>query len=234
MANDFRSRILAPVLIPLLIVVVMGAFVGSVAALLLFNTKTGALALAAVAAGGILFAISLAAGRERLDPRGRMVLSIAAVLPFGIGLGVATGVLGDVADEERMINVQPLISIPEDTPVIASANSLEFCLLEDDGTCVATDRWDVVPSTATEAIAFLYENLEPQIPHNVVITVLEGTVDEPRQGEVLVESTLISGVSREYYVDAVLTWDDLPEAWYFFCRVHGNMNGVGTVVRAEG
>ena len=233
MANDFRSRILAPVLIPLLIVLVMGAFVGGVAALLLFNTKTGALAFAAVAAGGILFAISLAAGRDRLDTRGRLVLSLAAVLPFGIGLGVATGVLGDVADEERMINVQPLISIPEDAPVIAAENSLEFCLLEEDGTCVPTERWDVVPGS-TETISFLFENLEPQIPHNVVITLLEGTEDAPAPGDVLAESTLISGISREYFVAEDISWDDLPETWYFFCRVHANMNGIGTVVRTEG
>jgi hypothetical protein len=232
-ANDFRSRILAPVLIPLLIVLVMGAFVGGVAALLLFNTKTGALAFAAVAAGGILFAISLAAGRDRLDTRGRLVLSLAAVLPFGIGLGVATGVLGDVADEERMINVQPLISIPEDAPVIAAENSLEFCLLEEDGTCVPTERWDVVPGS-TETISFLFENLEPQIPHNVVITLLEGTEDAPAPGEVLAESTLISGISREYFVAEDISWDDLPDTWYFFCRVHANMNGIGTVVRTEG
>lgn len=233
MANDIRSRILAPVLIPLLIVLVMGAFVGGVAALLLFNTKTGALAFAAVAAGGILFAISLAAGRDRLDGRGRVVLSLAAVLPFGIGLGVATGVLGDVADEERMINVQPLISIPEDAPVIAAENSLEYCLLEEDGTCVPTDRWDVVPGE-TETIAFVFENLEPQIPHNVVIAELEGTEADPQAGAVLAESTLISGISREYFVAEDISWDDLPETWYFFCRVHANMNGLGTVVGTEG
>jgi hypothetical protein len=232
-ANDFRSRILAPVLIPLLIVVVMGAFVGGVAALLLFNTKTGALAFAAVAAGGILFAVSLAAGRERLDTRGRAVLTLAAALPFGLGLGVATGVLGDVADEERMINVQPLISIPEDAPVIAAENSLEFCLIAEDGTCVPTETWDVVPGS-TETISFLFENLEPQIPHNVVITLLGGTLEAPTAGEVLVESTLISGISREYYVAEDISWDDLPEVWYFFCRVHANMNGIGTVVTAEG
>jgi hypothetical protein len=233
-ANDFRSRILAPVLIPVLIVVIMGAFVGGVAALLLFNTKTGALAFAAVAAGGILFAISVAAGRERLDTRGRVVLSVAAALPFALGLGVATGVLGDVADEDRMINVLPLISVPEDAPVIAAENSLEFCLIAEDGACVATDRWDVVPGASTDRVAFLFENLEPQIPHNVVITVLEGTVDAPTPGSVLAESTLISGISREYFVAEDVSWDDLPEVWYFFCRVHANMNGVGTVVAAEG
>ena len=234
MDTSFRSRFLAPILIPLAIVVVMVGFVGSVAALLLFNTKTGSLAFAAVAASGILFTISLAAGRDRLDTRGRLVLSAAAVLPFALGLGVATGVLGDVADEDRMINVLPLITIPEDAPVIAAENSLEFCLIDESGACIPTTRWDVVPGTTTENISFVFENLEPQIPHNVVITLLDGTSADPRPGEVIAESTLISGISSEYFVAEDVTWDDLPEEWYFFCRVHANMNGVGTVIRAEG
>jgi len=233
-ANDFRSRILAPVLIPVLIVLIMGAFVGGVAALLLFNTKTGALAFAAVAAGGILFAISLAASRERLDARARIVLSVAAILPFGLGLGVATGVLGDVPDEARMINVQPLLSIPPDAPVIAAENSLEYCFIAEDGTCVSTDRWDVVPGTATSTISFVFENLEPQVPHNVVIAELDGTPEAPRAGAVIAESALISGISREYFVAPEVAWSDLPETWYFFCRVHANMKGIGTVVTAEG
>ena len=234
MTNPVRSRILAPILIPVAIVLVMGGFVGGVAALLLYNTKTGALAFATVAAGGILFAASLAAGRERLDARAKVVLSAAAVLPFGIGLGVATGAIGDVPDEARMINVQPLITVPEDAPIIAAANSLEYCLPAADGSCVPTTTWDVVPSAATETISFVFQNLQPQIPHNVVITLLEGTPDDPRAGEVITESTLISGVSDEYFVAEGATWADLPEQWYFFCRVHANMNGVGTVINAAG
>lgn len=230
MNASFRARILAPILIPVAIVLVMGGFVGGVAALLLYNTKTGALAFAAVAAGGILFAVSLAAGRDRLDLRAKLVLSLAAVLPFGLGLGVATGAIGDVPDEARMINVQPLITVPEDAPVIAAENSLEYCLLAADGSCAPTSTWEVVPSAEAETLSFVFENLEPQIPHNVVITTLEGTADAPQAGEVLAESTLISGVSDEYFVAEELTWDDLPEQWYFFCRVHANMNGVGTVV----
>jgi hypothetical protein len=143
-------------------------------------------------------------------------------------------VLGDVADEDRMINVLPLISVPEDAPVIAAENSLGFCLLAEDGTCVPTERWDVVPGASTEAVAFVFENLQPQVPHNVVIALLEGTVDAPTPGAVLAESTLISGVSSEYFVAEDVSWDDLPETWYFFCRVHANMNGIGTVVAAEG
>jgi hypothetical protein len=229
-SNDVRSRILLPVLIPLAIVGVMAAFIGLMAMLFLFNTKTGALAVATVAAGGILFVISLAASRERLDRRSRVVLAFAGLLPFALGGGVALGIIGDVPDEARMINVLPLITIPEDAPVLAAENSLEYCLLAEDGTCTPTERWDVVPTEATEQIAFVFENLELGIPHNVVITLLEGTPEAPTPGEVLAESSLISGISREYYVAEEITWGDLPEEWYFFCRVHANMNGIGSVV----
>jgi hypothetical protein len=229
-SNTFRTRILLPILIPVLIVVVMAAFIGMVATLFLFNTKTGALALAAVAAGGILFAVALATSRDRLDTRGRVVLSVAAALPFLLGGGIAAGLIGDVPEEARMINVLPLLQIPDDVPIMAAENSLEFCLIADDGSCVPTRTWDVVPSAETETLAFLFRNLEPQIPHNVVITVLEGTLEAPMAGEVLAESVLINGVNDDYYVDETLTWDDLPDVWYFFCRVHANMNGIGTVV----
>jgi hypothetical protein len=79
----------------------------------------------------------------------------------------------------------------------------------------------------------VFENLEPQIPHNVVITTLEGTVAEPQQGETIVESTLISGIASEYFIAEDISWDDLPVDWYFFCRVHANMNGTGTVISAD-
>jgi hypothetical protein len=231
-SNELRTRILIPILIPVGIVVTMAAFIGAVAALLLFNTKTGALAFAAVAAGGILFVATLATSRDRLDARARIVLTLAVLLPFGIGAAVATGAIGAVPDEARMINVLPLITIPEDAPVIAAENSLEFCLLDGAGACVPTERWDVVPAVGVESLAFVFENLEPQIPHNVVITVLEGTADAPQPGAVLAESTLISGISREYYVAEGISWGDLPDEWYFFCRVHANMNGIGSVVSA--
>jgi hypothetical protein len=228
-----RTRVLAPVLIPVAIVLVMGGFIGMVAGLLLWNTRTGSLALAAVAAGGILFAASMAASRDRLDLRAKVVLGASVLLPFGLGLGVATGAIGDVPDEARMINVLPLITIPADAPVLAAENSLEYCLPQDDGSCAPTRTWEVVPGAGVDTIAFVFRNLEAAVPHNIVITLLEGTVDAPRAGEVIAESTLITGVQSEYYVAESASWDDLPEQWYFFCRIHANMNGLGTVVGGE-
>jgi hypothetical protein len=228
-----RTRVLAPILIPVAIVLVMGGFIGMVAGLLLWNTRTGSLALATVAAGGILFAASMAASRDRLDLRAKVVLGLAVLLPFGLGAGVAVGAIGDVPDEARMINVPPLITVPADAPVLAAENSLEYCLPQADGSCAPSRTWDVVPAAGVETIAFVFRNLEATVPHNIVITLLEGTADAPRAGEVIAESTLITGVQDEYYVAETATWGDLPEQWYFFCRVHANMNGVGTVVPGE-
>jgi hypothetical protein len=232
MSANVRTRVLAPVLIPVAIVLVMGGFIGMVAALLLWNTKTGSLALATIAAAGILFAASMAASRDRLDARAKVVLGLAVLLPFGLGAGVAVGAIGDVPEEARMINVPPLITVPEDAPRLAAENSLEYCLPQEDGSCAPTRSWEVVPGEGLETIAFVFENRGAAVPHNIVITLLDGTPDAPRAGEVIAESTLITGVQDEYYVAETASWDDLPEQWYFFCRVHANMNGVGTVIAA--
>jgi hypothetical protein len=231
-SNDVRGRIVVPILVPLAIVVTMAAFIGAVAALFLLNTKGGALMLAAVAATGILFTVSLATSQDRLDAPRRVAVIVAAALPFLAGGAVAAGLVGGVADEDRMINVQPLTVIPEDVPVMAAENSLEFCLPQADGSCAPTRSWEVVPSAATETLSFLFQNLEAGVPHNVVITQLEGTPDAPAAGEVLAESAIVSGITDDYYVAETVSWDDLPEQWYFFCRVHANMNGVGSVVGA--
>jgi plastocyanin len=69
------------------------------------------------------------------------------------------------------------------------------------------------------------------VPHNVVIQELEGTVEDPAGvGETFVATDVINGVEDDFYEDDTLTWDDLPEQWYFFCAIHPNMNGVGEVV----
>ena len=230
MNNDFRSRVLMPILLPLAVLVSMAAFVGVIALLLLYNTKGGALMLAAVAAGGILFTVSLATSQDKLDAPRRGVVAFAAALPLLVGAALATGLIGGIADEDRMINVQPLITIPEDAPVIAAQDSLDFCLLDEAGACETTQTWEVVPSEEVDTIAFVFVNLEAGVPHNVAITELEGTVDDPQRGETILASAIVNGVVEDYYVDDTLTWDDLPENWYFLCDVHPNMNGVGTVV----
>jgi plastocyanin len=116
---------------------------------------------------------------------------------------------------------------------LAAGNSAEFCLLQDDGSCTATQTWTVIPSEVEANLSFVFENLEAGVPHNVVITDLEGTPDDPRSGgETYAASTLITGVDTDYFVSDSFTWEDLPEQWYFFCAIHPNMKGVGQVVQA--
>lgn len=189
--------------------------------------------LAAVAAAGILFTASLAASNEQLGASRRGIVLFAAALPLLVSGAFAAGLVGDIDDADRMVNVLPLLSIPADAPVLAAENSAEFCILEEDGSCTPTAAWAVIPSETETQLSFVFENLEVGVPHNIVITDLDGTPEDPRAGaETYASSTLISGVATDYFVADSLTWDDLPAEWYFFCAIHPNMNGVGQVVQA--
>jgi hypothetical protein len=231
--QDFRTRVFQPIVLPLIVLLVMAAFIGLVAWTLLYNTHEGALMLAAVAATAILFSVSLAASQDRLDTGRRVAIGFAAVVPFVVGIGMGLGWFGGIADEDRNINVEPLLVIPDDAPVLVAENSSDFCI-PDNGGCEDAVLWEVVPTAETENVAFVFDNREAGVPHNVVIQELEGTVDDPSGvGEELAESELITGPETDYYEDDELTWEDLPEQWYFWCRVHPNMNGVGEVA-AEG
>jgi hypothetical protein len=228
--QEFRTRVFQPIVLPLIVLLAMAAFIGLVAFTLLYNTHEGALMLAAVAASAILFTVALAASQDRLDAGRRVAVGFAAVVPFAVGGLIAFGVIGDIDDADRNVNAQPLLVIPADAPVIAAENSQDFCI-PDNGACEDAVLWEVVPSAETEFVSFVFDNREAGVPHNVVITELEGDVDNPSSvGEEFVASELINGVAQDYYEDDTLTWDDLPEQWYFFCAVHPNMNGVGEVV----
>ncbi len=230
MNHDFRSRVIMPIVLPILVLLTMAAFIGAIAASFLWNTNAGALMLASVAAGGILFTVSLATSQDELGKARGGVLVFAAVLPIAVGAAYAAGLLGGIDDEDRKINVEPLVQFPEDAPVMAAENSQDFCLLDEEtGDCETTDSWEVVPSQEEENLSFVFENLEAGVPHNVVIAELEGSVDDPEQGEDITGSELVTGVTTDYYVDEDMDWDDLPDEWYFYCTAHVNMNGVGTV-----
>lgn len=235
MNDDVRSRIIMPIVLPIVVLLSIGAFVGAVALTLLYNTKSGALMLAAVAAGGILFTVSLASSQEKLDAPRRGVVVFAGVLPLLVGAALATGLIGGIEDEQRMANVQPLISVPDDAPWIGAENETDFCVLDEtnENCTEVMDSWEVVPAAGEETLTFAFNNLQAGIPHNVVITELGGTADAPEQGEEILASELVTGVATDYYVDEQLTWEELPEEWYFYCVVHANMNGVGTVVEGE-
>jgi hypothetical protein len=214
-------------LVPLAILAAMAGFIGLIATILLFNTKTGSLVFAAVAAGGVLFSVSLLASQDRLEPKQRFAAVGAGVLPLLVGGLVATGLIGGIAPEDQMRNVQPLQVTPDDAPVMAAENSNEFCL-PDNGGCEPTETWEFVPTEASDNVAFVFDNREVGVLHNVVITTLEGSADAPEQGEELLASTEITGPDEEYF-ESELPLEELPEEFYFYCEIHPvTMVGVGT------
>ncbi|MTV24872.1 hypothetical protein FTX61_05495 [Nitriliruptoraceae bacterium ZYF776] len=228
MNNDARSRIVAPILIPVAILLAMVGFIGLIATLLLYNTHEGALALATVAAAGVLLSVSLLASQDKLDPGRRFVAVGAGVLPLLLGGAISLGIIGDIDDADLNRNVQPLLVIPDDAPLIGAQNLDDFCFFDEGGNCVDGQEWDVVPSVNEENLSFLFDNLDTD-GHNVVIAELEGSADAPEQGADILESPVIAS-AQDYYVDPELAWDDLPEQWYFYCEIHPAMNGVGQVV----
>lgn len=229
MNNDLRSRVIMPIVLPIVVLLAIAAFVGLMAVTFLYSTKGGALTLAAVVAGGILFTISLATSQDKLDPPRKVVVSFAAALPLLVGIGFATGFIGDIDDADRMINVEPLITIPDDAPLIAAENSNEFCLPTDDGGCEPVFDWDITPSQLSEFLTFVFDNREVGVPHNVQFYELEGTVDTPSPGETIYASPVRDGPFIEGYLSDV-RWDELPEVFYFNCAVHPNMNGIARLV----
>jgi hypothetical protein len=230
--QDFRTRVFYPIVLPLAVLLAMALFIGLVAMVLLYNTHEGSLMMAAVAASAILFTVALIASQDRLDTGRRVAVGFAVVMPFAVGGAAALGLIGGIEDEDRNVNAQPLLVIPEDAPVIAAEDSSDFCL-PDNGGCEVVDLWEVTPSTETEFIAFVFDNREAGVPHNVVFQELEGDVDSPAGvGEEFADSELITGPAVDYYESDDLTWEDLPDQWYFFCRVHPNMNGVGQLADA--
>lgn len=216
--DHLRTRVLRPLAITFGVVAVMVAFIGLVAAVLLWNTKTGALVIAALGAAGILFVVSLVNSRDRLDPPQRVVAVLAGILPLLVGGLYAVDIIGDIPDEERNINVQPIQLAPEDAPIIAAENSNEFCLLDDAGGCEPVETW-TVEEQGPDLFAFEFVNLEAGIPHNVHIFTLE----DGGQGESIYAGALITGPDE--VVDIVEPGLEVGE-YYFLCDVHPSMNGV--------
>jgi hypothetical protein len=229
--HDVRSRVIAPIVLPIVVLLAIAAFVGTIALTLLYSTKSGALMLAAVAAGGILFTISLASSQDKLDGPRKAVVTFAAALPILVGIAFATGFIGGIDDADRMINVQPLVTIPEDAPLIAAENSVEFCLPTDDGGCEPVEEWDVVPSADSDFLTFVFDNREAGVIHNVAFYELEGSEDDPGPGPGIYAGELITGPEILGEMTDI-PWEDLPEVFYFNCVVHPNMNGIGRL--AEG
>ena len=229
MQTDFRNRVFLPVVMPVLILLTMAAFIGTLAVIFLYGTHNMSLVLAIVAAGGILFTVALAASQDRLDPVRRGVLGVAVLTPFILGALMAGGILGEIPEGERMIDVEAPVDVPEDA-ILAAENSEEFCL-PDNGDCEPTDFWTVA-SQGPDEFTYLFDNREEGVPHNLSIRELEGDRDDPQPGEVLHEGEIITGLDE---VTEVMTPGLEPGDYYFVCDVHAaTMTGVLEVTEENG
>jgi plastocyanin len=226
MKTEFRNRVFLPVVMPLAIVLALAAFVGALALTFLHGNHAGSLALAAAGAGGILFTVTLATTQDRLDAGRKAVLVLAAATPFVIGGLIGVGVLGDLEDEDRLINIEPLAQVPEDA-VIAAENSQEFCLPTEDG-CEPTELW-TVETQGEDQFVFEFDNIEDGVPHNVSIAELAGDRDAPEEGdERLHNGDVITGPDE--IVETVEPGLE-PGDYFFVCDVHPTtMIGVLEVV----
>lgn len=229
MQTEFRNRVFLPVLLPVLILLVMVAFIGTLGLILLYGTHEMSLMLAIVAAGGILFTIALATSQDRLDPARRAVLGVAVLTPFVVGGLVAGGLVSEIPEGARMIDVEPEAEVPEDA-VLAAENDQTFCLPVD-GECEPTDLW-TAGSQGAEQFIYQFENRDEAAPHNLSIRELEGDRDDPAPGEVLNEGEILSSVG-----EVIETAEPglEPGDYYFVCDVHSStMNGVLEVTEEGG
>lgn len=251
MKTEFRNRAFLPVVMPLAILGVIGAVVGLVALILLYVDRQGAVAIAILAASGILLAISLTASQDRLDAPRRAAVALAGVAPLLAGGLVAAGVVGGLPDEERNINVEPhapqfiFDGILEGAPVLAAVDATSFCLPEGDS-CAATNEWSFTYQEA-EQIQYAFDNRDDGIAHNMMIfdvpaDQLEGldgpiglsALQEEHQVITPGEPPTFNGPQAQTYrwtpPEEGAEGEDvvpIPEQAYFVCTVHaGSMWGV--------
>lgn len=251
MKTEFRNRAFLPVVMPLAIVVVIGAVVGLVALILLYVDRQGAVALAMLGAAGVLVAISLAASQDRLDTARKSVILMAGAAPFVVGGLVAAGWVGGLDDVQRNINVEPhepqwiFEGILEGAPVLAAQDATSFCLPEG-GECQDTREWAF--SYTPEQVQYAFDNRDTTNQHNLMIynvpaDQLDGidgpipltelqdnypviTPEEPPtfSGPQAQTYQWIPPVQEEGAADDVVA---IPGRAYFVCTIHaGSMWGV--------
>lgn len=244
MNDDFRTRGLLPTVIPLAILAAVVGSIGLIAWLLLYNTREGAVALAIVAAAGILVAVALATSQDEMGRGKKVGATLAVIGPLGIGVAIAAGAF-NIPAEDLNINAEPhgpsflLADVPPEAPLMAAEDLSSFCLPSGGG-CEPTREWAL--ETPEDAGEFLYafQNMDTAAEHNLAIF---GLPEESAFGSSVdglgtdsltpeVPGTFIGDETRAYQ----FAWTGgegegtAPEQFYFVCTVHpSTMYGVATL-----
>lgn len=258
MKTEFRNRAFLPLVMPLAILGVLGAVVGLVALILLYVDRQGAVAVAILAAAGVLVAISLAASQDRLDVPRKGVLAFAGITPLVVGGLFAAGAIGGIAEEDRNINVEPhgpqfvLPGLPEDAgvPVLAAIDLNGFCLPSECDAGTYTTEWQIEQSEA-EQFAYAFDNRDPATEHNLYLynvpaEELDGLDSALSLADVQATYSVISpaeppnvepGAAQtyEWQPPALVEGEEIPipEQAYFVCTLHpSTMWGVVSITPA--
>lgn len=230
MRTEFRNRVFLPVFLPVAIVLGVVGLVVGFAFILLYNTREAALVTALVAAAGILVAVALAATRDRLEGSKKAAVIGAGTVPIIVGGIFAIPAVSGVDPSLLNINRQPHLVIPDDAPLLAADSIDGFCLPTDGG-CELIQEWEVTPSEETEQFAYVFDNLDQGVAHNLALfTVSEGAEGVDQKGDEILVPPPFPGVGTEAYV----VEDEVPSTFFFQCTVHpSTMWGIGTIVGAE-
>jgi hypothetical protein len=242
MKTDFRNRAFLPVVMPLAILGGIAVVVGIFAVILLYLTRETAVMFAIVAAAGIFVAVALAASQDRLDTAKKGAIGIAAGVPILLGAMLAGGLLGGIADENRMINIEPheqgmlLADAPPDAPLLAAESINAFCLPTGGG-CEETNEWSVEWDDPEEFV-YAFDNRHVGTQHNLVLYDAAAEYDGEAIGlTALTEEMLISPEFPPTFAGPELQaygWprdeNGVPQEFYFVCTIHPTtMYGLGTL-----
>lgn len=239
MNTDLRNRVVLPILLPLGVLLGIVVVVGGLAAIFLFNTREVSLTVALVVASGIIVAFSLANGVDAEDmTMGRRGVILAVVaLPFIAGAGVSLWAAnGGVPAEELMWNIEPEASAPPGA-LAGAKNAESFCVFEDPEnqtaeTCTDVDELTFPAQPESDFFAYIFNNVQPGVPHNLQIFELAGSADSPEAGETIFGvqegSELITGIAEIVYEieQSEPTIFEEDAQFYYNCVVHPAMQGV--------
>lgn len=244
MNEDFRKRAFLPVVIPVAILLVVAGVIGLYAWLLLYNTREGAAALAIVAAAGILVAVSLAASHSALGRVKKLGVAIAALVPVGLGIVIASGVFG-LEPESLNINAEPhaaeflLAEVPPDVPTLGAVDLTSFCLPSNGG-CENTQEWEVEAPEDLAQFTYAFDNRDETAEHNLAIYGLPEESAFASAPDSLGTDLLTPELPEPYLGPEVRAYQfewpaeegaepAPPEQFYFICTVHpSTMYGTGT------
>ena len=199
MRQEFRDRVILPVLIPVGLFGLIALLAVGFGMMLLYSPMVVSGTIAIVVAAGILGAFGLATAHSELPRLKGAVIAGAGVVPLLIGGLVATGVITTTA--ERVVDREPHQGVPPGAAELVAEDS----------------TWEQTELTLPEVgeVAVVLVNKDDGIPHNMSIYPLRGR--QPDLDNVVFEGPRVDGVAQQIYTFPA---PEEPGAYYYQCDFH--------------